>query len=325
MKEIFKILTGSHLYGLATKSSDLDYKGVYLPTFRDAILFQYQKSIRFPKEIQRNATGIETEVEMEIYSLQYFLKLAYEAQTVILDMLFGPEKVIVVVEKEFIPILENRHRFLSKKLNSLMGYAYSQSIKYSNKAENFDRFQKLYDQLVQFYNDSICSPNTKLEVVRHILEKYITEDTTGVVNFKTKTIDNRQVEMFVLDHAEFYMNSQLNQLIEALKIRLDKYGERTKKAQSLGNTDWKALSHALRTICVARDLATKGTFSYPLDQTDLIMKIKLGQLGYEETVDLLDREFKITKELIKNSEILPDQPDLEFFDNYIVELYQKMI
>ena len=44
MEEIVKILYGSHLYGTDTKHSDRDYKGVYIPGWRDIILSKVGKS-----------------------------------------------------------------------------------------------------------------------------------------------------------------------------------------------------------------------------------------------------------------------------------------
>ncbi|OGE64274.1 hypothetical protein A3I48_00800 [Candidatus Daviesbacteria bacterium RIFCSPLOWO2_02_FULL_36_7] len=45
MNIIFLTQFGSHIYGTSTPQSDLDYKGIYLATYRDIILNRAKESI----------------------------------------------------------------------------------------------------------------------------------------------------------------------------------------------------------------------------------------------------------------------------------------
>src|SRR5208282_6493507 len=95
MKQIVKILFGSHMYGTSTPSSDLDYKGIFLPSGRDIILGRGKETIstQRPKgEGEKNYAGEE---EFENFSLKQYFKLLSEGQTVCLDMLFAPATSIV--------------------------------------------------------------------------------------------------------------------------------------------------------------------------------------------------------------------------------------
>jgi hypothetical protein len=85
---------GSHLYGTDTPLSDLDLKGVYMPPARDILLQRVKPviSVNPPKPAgQRNAPG---DVDREYFSLQRYLGLLAEGQTMALDMLFAPESAM---------------------------------------------------------------------------------------------------------------------------------------------------------------------------------------------------------------------------------------
>src|ERR1700683_2655735 len=87
---------GSHLYGTATPESDLDLKGVYLPEARDILLQRVKATVtsnRVKAAGEKNEAG---DVDSEFYSLQRYLDLLAEGQTVALDMLFAPDSVMTV-------------------------------------------------------------------------------------------------------------------------------------------------------------------------------------------------------------------------------------
>lgn len=90
MTNIVTIKFGSHLYGTSTPASDLDYKSIFIPTV-EAILLQSVKdiiSITPEKAVgERNKPG---DIDREYFSVQRYLHLLAEGQTVALDMLFAP-------------------------------------------------------------------------------------------------------------------------------------------------------------------------------------------------------------------------------------------
>lgn len=91
MNKIIEIKFGSHLYGTNTENSDTDYKGIYLPTAKEICLNSYKKTICTirPKQVGERNTKDDTDVEF--FSLDQFMKLLCEGQTIALDMLFSPE------------------------------------------------------------------------------------------------------------------------------------------------------------------------------------------------------------------------------------------
>ena len=97
---------GSHLYGLNTENSDLDFRGVYIPTLDDIILGKAQDEINTELTVtmflrQKKLTDrtfeesdyewrdVEKKVDIKIFSLQKFIKLCSKADTNALDLLFS--------------------------------------------------------------------------------------------------------------------------------------------------------------------------------------------------------------------------------------------
>lgn len=101
---------GSHLYGLNTENSDLDFRGVYIPTLDDIILHKDKDEINTEIElwevrdsnkenpiyhIEEPTTLINSwylrkvKVDVKIFSLQKFIQLCSKADTNALDLLFS--------------------------------------------------------------------------------------------------------------------------------------------------------------------------------------------------------------------------------------------
>ena len=109
-KLIYLSQYGSHLYGLNTENSDLDFRGVYVPNLDDIILGKAQDEINTEIElweirdsnkenptyhIEEPTTLINSwylrkvKVDVKIFSLQKFIQLCSKADTNALDLLFS--------------------------------------------------------------------------------------------------------------------------------------------------------------------------------------------------------------------------------------------
>lgn len=109
-KLIYLSQYGSHLYGLNTENSDLDFRGVYIPELDDIILKKDKDEINTEIElweirdsnrenptyyIEEPTTLINSwylrkvKVDVKIFSLQKFIQLCSKADTNALDLLFS--------------------------------------------------------------------------------------------------------------------------------------------------------------------------------------------------------------------------------------------
>lgn len=115
---IFKTLAGSRLYGTNTPESDIDYRGVFLPTAEQILGFN-------------GIEQIETSVPFDsvTYALKKFLTLAADCNPNIVELLFAPIEgpTCISVQPEWKEILDFRSSFISKKAkHTFSGYAFAQ-------------------------------------------------------------------------------------------------------------------------------------------------------------------------------------------------------
>jgi len=72
---VVDMVFGSHLYKLDTPHSDVDYKGIYIPTQDELLLHNYPKTIKSStgKKDAKNEAG---DIDREAISLPRFIELA---------------------------------------------------------------------------------------------------------------------------------------------------------------------------------------------------------------------------------------------------------
>ncbi len=152
MQVIVKMVFGSHLYGTSTSESDMDYKGVFLPCKKDILLGRIPQSCHLSTgdDFSRNTSH---DIDIEFYSLHYFIKLACQGQTVAMDMLHAPEVMILENSLIWQTIVKNRERFYSKNLKAFIRYARSQASKYGVKGSRMNAVNQFLALLKQFDGD----------------------------------------------------------------------------------------------------------------------------------------------------------------------------
>lgn len=89
MNLILKMKFGSHLYGTDTPSSDLDYKGIYIPSPREILLGRTKPTISISRKKDQFERNTSEDVDQEYFTLARYLELLTQGQTVALDVLFG--------------------------------------------------------------------------------------------------------------------------------------------------------------------------------------------------------------------------------------------
>lgn len=118
---ILLVESGSYAYGTNTEKSDKDFKGITLPPLKQF----YLGSDTF--ESIQTTTGNQTskntkeDIDLTIYSIKRFFKLAEQADPNILEMLFVDPSSILINTKHGQAILENRHLFLTNQLIKRFG------------------------------------------------------------------------------------------------------------------------------------------------------------------------------------------------------------
>jgi len=134
MHLIVEMRFGSHLYGTATEQSDLDTKSVFIPAAKDILLQRVRHAIVAPGAKSADRKNAPGAVESEAYSLQRYLELLAEGQTVALDMLFAPDSAMLREPDPLWRELQaNTGRLVTRRASFFVRYCRQQANKYGIK------------------------------------------------------------------------------------------------------------------------------------------------------------------------------------------------
>lgn len=254
---ICKTISGSRLYGTNIATSDLDIRGVYLPTVSNCVLGTVQDVI-------------SREGDTQYYSLQKFLRLATEGQSVAIEMLFATKDNLPVSSPLWERILARRSEFVTKKMAAFIGYARTMSTKYSSRADRLADVRHLMSlthgypettRLAEIFDSLPAMANAKKDVT-----------TTS------RAADKRVYNVCGREYSVYLTLVQFRQHLA--NIEAD-YGSRVRKAQE-NTLDFKALMHAFRVAYQCKTMIETGGLEFPLPEAAYLTKMRTGQIDFKE-------------------------------------------
>lgn len=356
-KLIYLSQYGSHLYGLNTENSDLDFRGVYIPTLDDVILKKDKDEINtellleetkftsarkvtdsygFVHYLKESKETKEIKVDVKIFSLQKFIQLCSKADTNALDLLFSIDtpadhtwqyKGLVknVPEEMKYPlryIHENRNKLINTdRLESPITYAFKQATKYGLKGERLKVLQNVLQgtkNFLQEWKDVIVTPQ-----VHHLLE-----DDYYELNINS-LIDNKHVKIDELDNkgklekylfvcgVQHQFNLELDKFIKRIEEKINKEYTSQRTIDAKDGNDWKALSHAIRVLLEIKELLDTGNIQFPLKDKQFLLDIKLGKVEREFIDNFFNQELSNILERVQKNE-LNWKYDEEFWNEFIL-------
>jgi hypothetical protein len=326
VKTIVEIKFGSHLYGTSTPASDIDYKTVFVPD-GDAILLQRIKATvtnKRPKQpFEKNVAG---EIDQEAYALHRYLQLLAEGQTVALDMLFAPRWAMPSPPDPIWDFVwDCRHRLLSRRAASFIGYCRTQANKYGIKGSRVHAVRNVvewFDQAIGIYGHLAKLSDAAADLPTFIAERKLEHTTVLPIEHPSRPGHPIMHLECCARKAPFTVSLKDTRAIFARL--LDEYGARALMAERSEGVDWKALSHAVRVGEEALELLATGHITFPLPNAVHILEIKKGELPYkavaEEIEDLLERV-----EAAEKVSALPETPDQSVIDAIVRDAYRSAV
>ena len=320
MNTIVRIQFGSHLYGTNTPTSDLDYKAVHVPSADEILLQRVRGSVCNKRE--KSGDGVKNEageMDEESYSLQRYLSLLTEGQTVAIDMLFAPHPLDTSNLWQY--IRENRHRLLTKRSAAFVGYCRTQANKYGIKGSRVAAAREASD----FFATALAKhgPTAKVSEVGGELTNLLGEHTqllelpmnaSGSVMGWFLECCNRKVAFTNTIKAAYEIYTRIH----------ESYGKRAKLAESNEGIDWKALSHAVRVGQEAIELLATGEITFPLRNAEHILEIKRGLLPYDTVAAEIEGLLGDMESASEKSSLREDA-DYEFIDDLVKHTYRNAI
>lgn len=328
MNKIIEITFGSTLYGTQTPQSDKDFKGIYLPTAKEIILGTYKKTIATCRPKQECERNTKDDVDTEFFSLDRYLELLTQGQTVALDMLFSPDFCAPDHFGITGEIYTNAHRLLTRNVMAFIGYAKQQAARYGIKGSRMDALKRVKEYLGNCDNEK----NKLFMYSAHI--QNLVDDCNSLISLeKTPLVEIVMLKgpKGLMDAPHLRVNgrnialhSTVKYAREIVSKMLDGYGLRAHKAHLAGGVDWKALSHAVRVNSEALELLSTGHITFPRPDKDLLLTIKKGEMTYEQVAELIEQGLATLYEAHEKS-TLRDTPDKEWVDNFVYQVYSDIV
>jgi hypothetical protein len=319
-KPILRIQHGSHLYGTNTPTSDLDYKGVFLPAGRD-ILLQRVPGVIDKGTGDQHSKNTKDDVDDQSYPVQKFIKLVTSGDTVGTELLFAPPPAIVLIEPEFELIRENKHLLLNKQCKGFVGYCQRQAAKYGIKGSRMAACR----DLVVLLDHTVRERGTTAKLVEiedQLIQFCGTHEFSEIVNIPSQA-GKDIFHLDVVDRKVPYTNSIKNALDIFSKV-YENYGERARAAMDNSGIDWKAISHALRVAGQAKELLLTGHITFPRPDAPFLLAVKRGEFHYNDVAPILEQMVDEVDEASRMSP-LPGKSDQAAIDDLVLELHHLQL
>lgn len=343
-RTVLLVRHGSHAYGTSTPESDEDFKGIAIAPRSFYLGFVNgfeQQELKDPDTV--------------IYDIKKFFTLAAACNPNIIEVLHtDPEDHILVsgIGKE---ILEHRNKFLSKRARfTFSGYAASQLKRIKThrrwlldppkapptraelglpektiipqdqflaaKAEiqkELERFN--LDFLEGFREDQRIAIHNAMEDILAELQ-ITTEDQWLSAARKIGLSDN------------FIAFMQREREYEARKREWSQYThwreERNEKRALLEEKfgyDTKHAYHLVRLIRMCEEILTSGEVIVRRPDFKELLEIRNGAWKYEYLIEYSESKNKSFDKLCRETNAVPDQPDMEFLDNLCIGAIERML
>jgi putative NIF3 family GTP cyclohydrolase 1 type 2 len=307
--------SGSQLFGTHTPKSDLDVKGVFLPSLESLILQTSPQ--QFTSNTNDSGSGLKNsndDVDITVWSVQFWLKLLIRGDINAVSLLFShtnPDAILPGSNQAFVTKLRalDPGKILSKNLSGMMGFAYSQAIKYTDKGKHVRALAVALEHLAHA-KDGLVG-----DVAPTILA------TIADSSLAREILSERGVRQLVILEKAFDYPARASWAMQPLQALEAGYGKRARAAADSG-VDFKAFSHSLRVLEEIRQLHTTGRIAYPHEAVfaGVMRSVKLGEYGYDELVPMLDAKLEQARES-ETSSVLAGEVDPKYAQGFLLSLY----
>ena len=313
-KLVYLSLSGSHLFGTATPKSDLDVKGLFLPS-RQSLYLQ-----NAPQQFSQNtndssAKNSSDDVDVTVWSVQFWLKLLAKGDINAVSLLFAhtnPDAILEGTDTVFFERLKELEptKLLGRNLSGMMGFAYNQAIKYTAKGKHLKAVQIAIRVLSEASQGLIAD-------VADVIVTQVADESMARVQ-----VGSKGIKQLVLLEKMFDFTASTAWALEPLREVEARYGKRAKLALEEG-VDFKAFSHSLRVLEEIRLLHSSALIVYPHvgEFAKLMRDAKMGALEYDVLIEALDRKLEEAR-VAESLSVLPIDVDPSYAESFLLSLYE---
>lgn len=317
MNMIVKMQFGSHVYGTNVPTSDLDMKGIYLPCGRDIVLQRVKPTIVQNTKKDPTAKNSAEDIDMEIFSLQQFLKLMVEGQTVAMDMLFVPPAFWSPQSPRgrylWNQIQTNKDKLLHSGCAAFAGYCRQQASKYGIKGSRVSAMREVVEFLSQLPADDKLQKHWGV-----IFNAFIRREHSNIVTCNGP--NGKELPHLEVCNRKVSIHTTVKYAHSIYKKIFDEYGQRALLAEQNNGVDWKALMHAVRVAAEAKELLSTGNIIFPRPEAELLLKIRKAELPYKQVAEMIEQGL-VDLEAASVASTLPKEPNQKWIDDLVSTAY----
>jgi hypothetical protein len=323
---LFRVLTGSRMYGTATETSDFDYKAVCLPSFDDLLLnVKVTNRKEKPAGTSQDAKMKAGETETEYVPLQIFFDDYFNGQTYALEIAFAVVQGNFEIDHSgFMPVneltLEREYlksiftdlatKFITRNVQKMVGYAVAQSKIYGLKTERYTSLKAVSGLLTDYLAFSGSAENS--DVLRD--QQGLYAGLLTIPHTKEAMIPNANggsalAPAFEVCGKQYPLTNKITTILKSVDGTLKNYGERVKEYEG-EQVDWKALSHAIRITEQILELCGTGKLTFPRPNAQFLLDVKSGKLTLDEATNYLNDAFSKVDDAIATSILQEKTPEL---------------
>lgn len=292
--------TGSILYGTNSELSDVDLKGVFIPSIDELLMNEAPQELLFSTG-KKDGKNDADDIDITLFSIHKFFNLMKKGETNTYDLFFS-----MFVEKDMLFFLDTEFynaliplglykKFFTKQFNAFVGYCVTQTQKYGIKGERLVELKSIISITEELYS------NPENKTVQCIIDFLKPSDFKHV---KTNIINDR-LYLTILGKS-FICTMKMKEFLDKLISIKKQYGDRAESSSK--GIDYKSLSHAVRVILECEELIDTGHINFPLEYAPFIKSIKYNDgIDSEIVFDYLRQKLDLIEIKLESAEHLPNK------------------
>ncbi|MDR3400979.1 MAG: hypothetical protein P4L99_00660, partial [Chthoniobacter sp.] len=268
---------------------------------------------------KRNAPG---DVDREIISLQRYLDLVAEGQTMALDMLFAPDWAMITPPAPlWREIQAATPRLVSRRASSFLRYCRQQANRFGIKGSRVAAARTALALLTDA--EAEHGTTARLAAIEAELTSFAqTREHVALTDLLPSS--GQAIRSLDLCGRKMPLSIAIKSAREIAQRLVNEYGQRALQAERNEGVDWKALSHAIRVGQEALELLRTGRITFPLRSAAQILAAKKGERPYQVVATEIER-LLVEVEAAAATSTLPDAPDQAFIDELVMRAHREKI
>ncbi len=334
---ISEFVTGSHMYGTSTPSSDLDTRGVFIPS-KEYFYGFLHRTEQYEDKVN----------DIVYYEIRKFMDLALKANPTIIEFFFIPRECMRKTTPIWEVFVANKNLFLSTKCKfTFSGYAFSQLKRIKNhrewllhppkkkpEREDFDlpNHKSLlsgdqigaFNEIISIYLKQIG----KFHELKDGLEEMEESHTYKAIVKNIVKLDFKAVQqivplsdniMIALEKEKAFSNASRHWQ-QHQEWKKSRNPERAKLEAKYGY-DTKHAMHLYRLVDECKELMATGEIILPRPDREHLLAIRNGLYKYDQLMERFD-DINSELEHLYNNSVLPKKPKAEKADDLCIKIVE---